>query len=506
MSNPLDSSATVAVIGAGTMGAGIAQLAASHGHSVLLFDLNEAALEAAMTKMMATMAKLVAKGKFTEEQVKGLRQRISLVTDLEALAPADVVIEAIIEDLEIKRKLFRDLEELVAPSAVLASNTSSLSISALARGMVHPGRFVGMHFFNPAPVMKLVEVVAGIDSDPEVLASIKDLATSWGKVAVAAKSTPGFIVNRVARPYYAEALRLTEEGFGSPAQIDAILTACGGFRMGPFTLTDLIGHDVNYAVTESVYHAFYQDSWFTPSLVQKDLVDAGHLGRKSGKGFYDYSEAGKVHVNPDDFVHAAPAAAPELSLVQLSERTGPLAPLFARIREAYPDADSYHEERLPTIQLNHQLGLVFSDGQTAADLQRQDGNIYRGVAVIDLAADYEKAACLHLACSEAVTSSDRDLIAGFFAKLGVKVIFGADSPGLVVLRTVAMLANLGYDAAFKGVCSLADVDSAMRFGVNYPKGPVQWAEAVGLDHVRRTLAHLREAYQDDRYRRSYSLR
>lgn len=494
---------TIAVVGAGTMGAGIAQLAAANGCEVLLFDLSADALEQAMTKMMASLDKLVARGKFTADEVSALRQRIALVTDLSALAGADIVIEAIVEDLAIKRKLFAELETLVSQDTVLASNTSSLSISALAQGMAQPERFVGMHFFNPAPVMKLVEVVAGIDSEPSRIAAVKELAASWGKVAVVAKSTPGFIVNRVARPYYAEALRLTEEGFGEPAKIDAVLTACGGFRMGPFTLMDLIGHDVNYAVTSSVHQAFYGDSWFTPSLVQKDLVDAGHLGRKTGKGFFSYGDGSAFAVDPKAFCHRPGDAA--IGLVQLSEHEGALAPLFTRIRAAYPSADTCHGEELPAIQLDHQLGIVFADGRTAAQLQDSTSNVHRAVMVVDLAADYSATSWLHLACSSAVTAADRDLAAGFFAALGVSVIYGADSPGLTVLRTVAMLANLGFDAVHKGVCTMKDVDEAMRFGVNYPKGPIQWAKDVGLDHIRATLGHIKAAYQDDRYRQSLLL-
>lgn len=507
--------ATVAVIGAGTMGAGIAQLAATHGHKVLLFDLAEAPLEQAMTKMMASLSRLVTKGKFTEQQVADLRQRITLVTDLAQLSGADIVIEAIVENLDIKRKLFSDLEELVDTRTVLASNTSSLSISALARGMTEPSRFVGMHFFNPAPVMKLVEVVAGIDSDPAILSEVQQLATSWRKVAVQAKSTPGFIVNRVARPYYAEALRLVEEGFGTPAKIDTVLTACGGFRMGPFTLTDLIGHDVNYAVTESVYHAFYQDSWFKPSLVQKDLVDAGHLGRKSGKGFYDYSDSAaqatsaesQADIDPSRHAYAAGSELGAAS-IRLTGCCGVLAQLGGRLQdvgaelnEQQPGCGSRGE--IEISDGDQQLTLRLSDGKTAEQLQRAERD--RVAMVIDLAADFATAEFIHIACSSKATDADRNLAARAFAKAGIRVIFGADSPGLVVMRTVAMLANLGYDAVFKGVCSAEDVDNAMRFGVNYPKGPLSWAQEVGLGHVKATLENLRSAYQDDRYRVSYLL-
>lgn len=504
---------TVAVIGAGTMGAGIAQLAATHGHQVLLFDVNAPQLDTAMTKMMATMAKLVAKGKFTEQQVTELRQRITLATDLKELADADLVIEAIIEDLAIKRSLFAELETLVSPGAILASNTSSLSISAIAQGMTHPDRFLGMHFFNPAPVMKLVEVVAGIDSDPDLVEQVKGLATSWRKVAVIAKSTPGFIVNRVARPYYAEALRMVEEGFARPDTIDAVLTGCGGFRMGPFTLTDLIGHDVNYAVTASVYDAFYQDSWFRPSLVQKDLVDAGHLGRKSGKGFYDYSDPSAVHVAPEALAHPVPAGASSSEKVTaIGSGESPLQPLMDRLREHYgaEGVRTLHSTAKGTgglesgeLRLGDDIRLLLCDGRLAE--QHQADSSGQSVCVIDICGDLSQTPWLYMAGSSRVTDEHKDRIAQCFAPLGIRVIFGADSPGLIVLRTVAMLANLGFDAAFKGVCSLEDVDNAMRYGVNYPKGPIQWAKEVGIPRIRYTLRNLYELYQDDRYRLSYPL-
>jgi len=231
-----------------------------------------------------------------EAERNALLARISIVDELAGLASAALVIEAIVEKLEVKQQVFAELENLCGDDVILASNTSSLSITAIGAGLVRPERLVGMHFFNPAPIMKLVEVVSGLATDSEVAASIFATAENWGKLAVHACSTPGFIVNRVARPFYAEGLRLLQEGAADVATIDAILRDCGGFRMGPFELMDLIGHDVNYAVTESVHAACYGDQRFTPSLLQKELVDGGFLGIKSGRGFYQHGDGAEKPV------------------------------------------------------------------------------------------------------------------------------------------------------------------------------------------------------------------
>ncbi|HEY9109355.1 MAG TPA: 3-hydroxyacyl-CoA dehydrogenase NAD-binding domain-containing protein, partial [Roseateles sp.] len=278
--------ARLLVVGAGLMGAGIAQVAAQAGHDVLLFDTRDGAAAAAKGKLAQTLDGLVAKGKLTADAVQATLARI---TPVDALAPVALVIEAIVEDADIKRALFAELEVLLADDAVIATNTSSISVTALARGMKKPERLVGMHFFNPVPLMKLVEVVSGLGTAPEVAQAIHALAGRWGKTAVHTRSTPGFIVNRIARPYYAEALMLLQERAAAPEVIDACLRSAG-FRMGPCELMDLIGHDTNFAVTQSVFAANFFDRRFTPSLVQQELVDAGFFGRKSGRGFYRYPE------------------------------------------------------------------------------------------------------------------------------------------------------------------------------------------------------------------------
>lgn len=272
------------------MGRGIAQVAATAGHEVLLFDTNGKALEVARNAIDTSLQKLLKKGKISSQDSKAIFGRIYFIEHLTSLSETSLVIEAIVENLDIKQGLFREIEQIVDDSCILASNTSSLSITSIAASLSNPGRFVGLHFFNPAPIMKLVEVVPAMQSDTQTVDAAFRLMESWGKVAVRVKDTPAFIVNRIARPFYGEALRILEEGIADVATIDWAMTELGNFRMGPFALMDFIGNDVNYTITEIVFHAFYNDPRYKPSFTQKRMVEAGWLGRKSGKGYYDYSD------------------------------------------------------------------------------------------------------------------------------------------------------------------------------------------------------------------------
>ena len=280
----------IAIIGSGTMGSGIAQVAATSGCAVKLFDLNQEALTKSKNALETTLAKLVEKEKITTTEKTRIQNNISYVNALKDLSDSDLVIEAIVENLEVKRKLFFELETLVSEKTILASNTSSLSIASIAASCQKPERVIGIHFFNPAPLMQLVEVIPAVQTSEEVLQKSVEIISDWKKVVAVAKDTPGFIVNRVARPFYSESLRIYEEGVADFATIDWALKTIGGFRMGPFELMDMIGHDVNYVVTETVFTAFYFDPKFKPSFTQKRLLEAGFLGRKSGRGFYDYSK------------------------------------------------------------------------------------------------------------------------------------------------------------------------------------------------------------------------
>ena len=276
------------VVGAGAMGGGIAQVLVEAGWEVLLYDTQDASLENGIARVRGVWDKLVEKGKISDAQRSAYNQQLSAAYVLREATDVSLVIEAIYENLDAKRSVFTSLDDLVREDCILATNTSSLSVSSIAAGVKHPERLIGLHFFNPAPLMPLVEIVPGIATDPAVVEACVAAVAAWGKVGVVAKDSPGFLVNRIARPFYGEALHLFEEQMADMATIDWALTELGGFRMGPFALMDLIGHDVNYVVTETVWKQFYYDPRFRPSLSQKRLLDAGWLGRKSGRGFYDY--------------------------------------------------------------------------------------------------------------------------------------------------------------------------------------------------------------------------
>ncbi|EPR72699.1 3-hydroxybutyryl-CoA dehydrogenase [Winogradskyella psychrotolerans RS-3] len=295
----------IGIIGSGTMGSGIAQVAATSGCKVKLYDTNQAALDKAKGSLEKILLRLIEKGRIDTSEKDRIQANIAYVSNLKDLADSDLTIEAIIENLDIKKKVFSELESYVADDCIIASNTSSLSIASIAASLNKPERCVGVHFFNPAPLMKLVEVIPAIQTSTEVLEKAIQTIKDWKKDVAVAKDTPGFIVNRVARPFYGEALRIYEEGLADFATIDHSLKSLGGFRMGPFELMDFIGNDVNYTVTETVFTAFYFDPRYKPSLTQKRFSEAGYLGRKSGKGFYDYDKNGKIietnHVNTKTF-------------------------------------------------------------------------------------------------------------------------------------------------------------------------------------------------------------
>ena len=276
------------VVGAGAMGGGIAQVLVEAGWEVLLYDTQDASLENGIARVRGVWDKLVEKGKINDAQRSAYNKQLSAAYVLREAAEVSLVIEAIYENLDAKRSVFTTLDDLVREDCILATNTSSLSVSSIAAGVKHPERLIGLHFFNPAPLMPLVEIVPGIATAPEVVVACTQAVAQWGKVGVVAQDSPGFLVNRIARPFYGEALHLVEEGMADMATVDWAMTELGGFRMGPFGLMDLIGHDVNYVVTETIWKQFYCDPRFRPSLSQKRLLEAGWLGRKSGRGFYDY--------------------------------------------------------------------------------------------------------------------------------------------------------------------------------------------------------------------------
>lgn len=285
----------IGIIGAGSMGSGIAEVAATNGHEVRLFDNAIGALDKFEKGIEKSLSNQLQKGKITEERKQEIHAKLHFVKDMNALADCDLIIEAIVEDIQIKKQVFKTLDNITKPSCILASNTSSLSIASIASACEHPERVLGIHFFNPATLMPLVEIIPGIATDNQLLTDARNIINSWNKVTVLAKDTPGFIVNRIARPYYGEAIRIYEEGIADMRQIDMVMKTLGGFRMGPFELMDFIGNDINYTVTETIFREFWFDARYKPSFTQKRLVESGRLGRKTGRGYYDYTTENQVN-------------------------------------------------------------------------------------------------------------------------------------------------------------------------------------------------------------------
>jgi 3-hydroxybutyryl-CoA dehydrogenase len=495
----------VAVIGAGVMGVGIVQVALLAGHPVHLYDVREGAAAAAAEQLLATLGKLADKGKLSPDDVAAARGRLGVAAALSDLRDAALVIEAIVENLGVKQALMRDLEAIVSHDCVLASNTSSLSITAVARGLDLPGRVVGMHFFNPVPLMRLVEVVSGLATEPAVADAIHMLAQDWGKTAVHAKSTPGFIVNRIARPFYAETLALLQEQAATPAVLDACLRGAG-FRMGPCELMDLIGHDTNFFVTQSVYEANFFDKRYQPSLIQREMVDGGLLGRKSGRGFYRYPEGGAK--TPEGDVETTPL--PALPLV-LHGAGAPADLLAARLAAAGLGFTRAAAEAGAETGL--QIGdgrLMLTDGRCAA--QRAAALGVADLALFDWPVG--PAAAGATTPGVALAWSAAPQAGAEFSSRAAEVLRAlgwlpqrlTDVPGLVVARTIAMLVNEASDAVEQGVCDAAGADAAMTLGVNYPAGPFEWLATWGAAAVVRQLDALDAQYRGERYRVSPRLR
>jgi len=355
--------------------------------------------------------------------------------------------------------------------------------------------------------MALVEIVHGVATDPAVAATVYATAAAWGKHPVHATSTPGFIVNRVARPYYGEALRLLRERAAEPATIDAVLRDCGGFRMGPFELMDLIGHDISFSVTQSVFHAYFNDPRYAPSVIQQELVNAGFLGRKTGRGFYRY---GADAARPEPQAEA-PQARPDAVRVTRGQGGGHavFSALEARLAQAgialsHPGlADGADAVEAPAFHTGG-AAIYLTDGRSATQRAFEDG--HADTVLFDLLLDPGKAPRIALARADGCAQASWQAAVGLFQAAGFAVTRLDDVPGMAVMRTVAMLANEAADAVLQGVCDAQAVDTAMQKGVNYPRGPLAWADAIGLAHVHRVLANLAEAYGEDRYRVSPLLR
>jgi 3-hydroxybutyryl-CoA dehydrogenase len=486
----LDAETIVAIVGCGIMGIGIAQLAAVAGHRVILYDIQPEALTKALESLKRGIQKLVDKDQISTGEGRQAANRITMAQSLSDLKDAGMVIEAAAEDLQIKRTLFGELEAVVSENCILASNTSSLSITAIASPLKFPERVVGMHFFNPVQAMRLVEVVRGLATSNICAQRVHATATRWGKTPVDTRSTPGFIVNRVARPYYAEGLRLLNERAGTPESIDTIMREAGGFRMGPFELMDLIGHDTNLAVTKSIFQAYFCDPRFSPSVIQQELVDAGYLGRKSGKGFYEYTSKTSA---PEAIVESQTRCPQEISLIGEDLLISAIRQRCQKINIA---TESFAGEE--AVVKTGTAILILTDGRTAT--QRAIDTGFANTVVVDLAFDFLTSNVV--AVARAATCSDEAYheAVGLLQGVGYTVIRLRDLPALAVMRTVATLVNEAADVVNQGVCSVADLDAAMEKGVNYPRGPLAWADKVGVKKIQIVLKNMSGFYGEDRYR------
>ena len=480
----------IGVAGAGAMGAGIAQIAAQAGHPVVVLDQDEAALARGREVVEKGASALMKRGKLSPTDAQALSSRIAWTLDEKVLAPAGLVIEAVIENAGIKQGLFRILEETLSDDAVIATNTSSLSVTALASALKRPQRFLGLHFFNPAPVMKLVEVVSGAATDPAVALICFELMKSWGKEAVEVRDVPGFIVNRVARPFYSEGWRALEEGAADAATIDFLFRDLAGFRMGPLELGDLIGHDVNYAAACSVYEAYHARTRFVPSLAQGQLVAAGRLGRKSGAGVHDY-RAGPVHApRLAKLSQEAPAA------LKLGREAEPLNGLLNHSGAKF-DADKSTPAGFADVE---GVLIGFGEGWPASACAHDLG---RPVALLDWIGDAAQASVIAFAASN---DEARRAAVAFAQACGKGAVEVKDRPGLVVLRTLLQLANAAGDAVRDQVGDADGIDRAMRFGANYPFGPLEWANTYGVARAVAALDAIGEETGEQMYFAGEALR
>ncbi|RZL86386.1 MAG: 3-hydroxyacyl-CoA dehydrogenase [Variovorax sp.] len=485
----------VGIVGAGAMGRGIAQIAAQAGSEVLLLDSFDGAATRGRDAIVAQWQKQHEKGKLDAAQRDALGARVQAVDSIQAFASCDLVIEAVVEDLEVKRKLFRELEAVVSPTATLATNTSSLSVTAIAAVLADPGRMAGFHFFNPVPLMKVVEVVAGFKTEAEICKQLASYGTQMGHSAVEAKDTPGFIVNHAGRGYGTEALRIAGEGVADFATIDRILKDQAGFRLGPFELLDLTALDVSHPVMESIYHQYYEEPRYRPSVITAQRLAAGALGRKTGAGFYRYVDgvAQQAAEPPAPVVESTPA-------VWVSPRAARRPELLRIVHALGAQLESGATPSSAALILVAPLGF---DVTTVAAVERLDATRTIG---IDLMVDDAATKRRVLATNPATRRDMRDTAHALFARDGKAVSVIRDSGGFVTQRVIGTIVNIAADMCQQGVCSPADLDTAVRLGLGYPQGPLAMGDLYGPTNMLEVLFNLQTVYGDPRYRPSPWLR
>ena len=487
--------AHIAVVGTGAMGRGIAQIAAQAGSTVTLYDAQPAAMAAAQQALGEQWDKLLEKGRMDAAAVAACKTRLKTATSLQDLASCDLVVEAIVERLDVKAALFAELEDIVGPDAVLASNTSSLSITAIAAKLKHPRRVAGYHFFNPVPLMKVVEVIAGLKTEPAICTALSDYARQMGHTPVMAQDTPGFIVNHAGRGYGTEALRIASEGVADYATIDRILKDQAGFKLGPFELMDLTALDVSHPVMESVYHQYYEEPRYRPSVITAQRLAGGLLGRKSGEGFYRY-EKNVAQVTPEPPV---PQVA-DMPPVWVSPRAARRAELLQLLKDLGAKIETGQSPSPAALTLVAPLGF---DVTTVAVVERLDPARTVGIdLLIEDAATRRRV----LATNPATRADMRDAAHALFARDGKAVSVIRDSGGFVTQRVVATIVNIAADICQQRICSPADLETGVILGLGYPLGPLAMGNRYGPTNVLEVLFNLQTVYGDPRYRPSPWLR
>ena len=495
----------IGVVGAGTMGAGIAQLACQAGDETVLHDADPAARARARDRIAAGVDKAARKGRADPRAA----DRLTCAESLDALAPAEVVIEAIPESLALKHELFARLEEIVGEGCVLATNTSSIPVTQIAAGASVPRRVVGMHFFNPAPVMRLVEVIAAVQSDPAAVQRVAALGEAMGKRVIHASDGPGFLVNRCGRPFGLEALRCLQEGMADVETIDRVVRLGGGFRMGPFELQDLVGIDVGFEVSKSFYELSFGEPRWRPSPLSARMAASGRHGRKTGRGWYAYGDAPHRPDDPeppplgggDGLVVVAGDSAIAEELFELAALAGwhVASPGTSNGEVPFLALDCGREDEDPPLEGGPQALLC-----DRASLAQLEGD---GPAVgFHALPPFESSRLVELTRTPSTSSTAAERAERFFATLGKHVAWVGDAPGLVLGRIVCQLVNEAAFALGEGVGSADDVDAGMVLGLNHPRGPLEWADEIGLEHVGGVLAALLAETGEERYRLAPELR
>ena len=486
---------TVGIVGAGAMGRGIAQIAAQAGSQVMLFDTQAAAVAKAREALAAQWDKLVDKGRIDAAQATAYKAALQPANSLADLAPCDLVVEAVVEKLDVKQALLAELERIVAPTAVLATNTSSLSVTAIGAALQRPAQFAGYHFFNPVPLMKVVEVIAGLQTAPAVCQALTDYARQMGHTPVRAADTPGFIVNHAGRGFGTEALRIVSEGVADFATIDRILKDQVGFRLGPFELFDLTALDVSHPVMESIYRQYYDEPRYRPSVITAQRLAGGVLGKKTGAGFYSYVD-GVAQVAPEPPVPDVTEFPP----VWVSTRAARRAELYQLLKDLGAKIETGQSPSPQALTLVAPLGF---DVTTVAVVERLDPARTVG---IDMLFDDKATQRRVLATNPATRTDMRDAAHALFAKDGKAVSVIRDSGGFVTQRVVAHIVNIAADICQQRVCSPQDLETAVTLGLGYPAGPLALGNQLGPTNVLEVLFNMQTVYGDPRYRPSPWLR